>query len=64
MYYRHHLATEETAIVPRAAELLTPDDWAAVADAVPHGRDPLFGNDVDAHYEVLSRRIEPRTRQP
>ncbi|MBI4205239.1 MAG: hemerythrin domain-containing protein [Betaproteobacteria bacterium] len=58
VYYRHHLATEETEIVPRAAELLTPDDWAAVTAAVPTGRDPLFGDDVEARYEELSRQLK------
>lgn len=58
VYYRHHLATEETEIVPRAAELLTPDDWAAVTAAVPTARDPLFGDDVEARYEELSRQLQ------
>lgn len=35
VYYRNHLNTEETRILRRAAELLTPADWAAVAAAVP-----------------------------
>ena len=29
VYYRHHLATEEAEILPLAADLLTPEDWAA-----------------------------------
>ena len=35
LYYRHHLNTEEREILPRAEQLLTADDWAAVASAVP-----------------------------
>lgn len=39
VYYRSHLSTEETQILPRAAELLTDADWAAVAAAVPEDRE-------------------------
>lgn len=42
-YYRHHLATEERQILPRAALLLTAQDWDIVARAAPSGPDPLFG---------------------
>ncbi|MEJ2175865.1 MAG: hemerythrin domain-containing protein [bacterium] len=58
VYYRHHLATEEREIMPRAAALLTPEDWAAVAAAVPAGRDPLFGDAADARYQQLRRLID------
>ena len=57
VYYRHHLALEEREIVPRAAELLTPEDWAAVAAAVSAVPDPVFGNDVGESYRSLRRRI-------
>ena len=55
-YYRHHLAVEEHQIIPRAVELLTPDDWAAVSDIAAEP-DPLFGTEVDARYSELRRRI-------
>lgn len=58
VYYRHHLATEEREIMPRAAALLTPKDWAAVAAAVPTGRDPLFGEAAEARYQELRRLID------
>lgn len=61
VYYRHHLATEEAEILPRAAQILTADDWAAVADAVPAGPDPLFGDDISARYRDLSRQIMRET---
>jgi hemerythrin-like domain-containing protein len=57
VYYRHHLATEETEILPRAAQLLTKDDWAAVAAAVPAGADPVFGEETEARYRELRRHI-------
>jgi hemerythrin-like domain-containing protein len=57
VYYRHHLATEEADIMPRAARALTPDDWAAVVAAVPAGPDPLFGDDIAARYRDIRRQI-------
>jgi len=60
VYYRHHLATEEAEILPRAAQLLTPGDWATVAAAVRGGSDPLFGDDFDARYEELRRLVLPQ----
>ena len=56
VYYRHHLATEERHVIPRAVELLTPADWAAVA-AIPIEPDPLFGDDSDARYGELREQI-------
>lgn len=56
-YYRAHLAAEEKQVIPRAAELLTPQDWAAVAAAVPAEPDPLFGEDIEARYRTLRRQI-------
>jgi hemerythrin-like domain-containing protein len=61
VYYRHHLATEEAEILPLAAELLTPEDWAAVAAAVPAGPDPLFGDDINARYRDLHAQISRAT---
>jgi hemerythrin-like domain-containing protein len=57
VYYRHHIASEERDILPRAAELLAPEDWAAVAAAVPSGHDPLFGDRSDERYRELRRLI-------
>jgi len=56
-YYRQHLASEEKDVIPRAAELLTAQDWAAAAAAVPAGPDPLFGEDVETRYRKLRRQI-------
>jgi hemerythrin-like domain-containing protein len=58
VYYRHHLATEERVVMPRAARVLTGEDWAAVAAAVPACSDPLFGDDMLACFDVLRRRID------
>lgn len=59
-YYRHHLATEEGDILPRAARLLEPDDWRAVARAVPHLPDPLFGNPPEDRFLDLRERLNSR----
>ena len=56
VYYRHHIATEEQHVIPRAAELFTPADWAAIAGA-PSAPDPLFGEDSEARYRELRRQI-------
>jgi hemerythrin-like domain-containing protein len=61
-YYRHHLATEESDIVPRAARLLEPHDWQQVARAVPHADDPLFGNPPEERFLELRERLDARRR--
>lgn len=62
VYYRHHLATEEREVLPRAAQLLTVEDWAAVAAAIPTGPDPLFGDQVKARFRKLRRQIDREAR--
>jgi len=58
VYYRHHLSTEERDVMPRAAQALTAQDWAAVEAAVPVSPDPLFGNNVLERFETLRRQID------
>jgi hemerythrin-like domain-containing protein len=53
IYYRHHIATEERDLLPRAQALLDAGDWAAVDNAVPGGSDPLH----TARYAALRREI-------
>ena len=43
--------------MPRAAQLLTQEDWAAVAATVPAASDPLFGDDVEARFRELRKQI-------
>jgi hemerythrin-like domain-containing protein len=64
VYYRDHLAKEEKEILPRAAQLLTQEDWAAVAAAVPAHPDPLFGDDFEARYQELRRQIAIEAGEP
>ena len=61
VYYRHHLAAEEQELIPRASQLLTPSDWAAVASAPV--ADPLFGRDYEARYGELRRLIAADAQQ-
>jgi len=62
VYYRHHIASEEKEVLPRAAKLLTPGDWRAVAASAPGGRDPLFGDESEAGYRELRRHIALEAR--
>jgi len=66
VYYRHHLAKEEREIIPCAAQLLTKQDWMAVASAVPSGPDPLFGDHAEERFRNLRRQIaiEARAQRP
>ena len=60
VYYRHHLSVEEREVLPRAAAILTPVDWAAVATAVAPGPDPVFGDTVGEQYRDLRKRMMAR----
>jgi hemerythrin-like domain-containing protein len=57
VYYGNHIAKEEEDVLTAAAKHLTPQDWAAVKDAVPPGGDPLFGDEPQARFRELRRRI-------
>ncbi|MEJ8856877.1 hemerythrin domain-containing protein [Variovorax robiniae] len=57
VYYRHHLATEEREVLPRAARLLDEDDWQAVAEATPNRSDPLFGTAQAAGFGKLQEAL-------
>lgn len=57
VYYRHHLATEEKEALPRAAQLLTDEDWNAVDTAVESVPDPVFGSDAGVRYRALRAQV-------
>lgn len=66
VYYRHHMSTEETKVMPRAKEVMTPDDWAAAAEAMNAGPDPLSPADFNERYRELRKFIAlhpPRSRE-
>ena len=58
VYYRNHLNVEEQQIMPRAARLLTEEDWAQVAASVATLSDPVFGGEGGARFGELRRQIE------
>jgi hemerythrin-like domain-containing protein len=64
VYYRHHLTAEEAHVVPRAAKVLTAEDWAAVAAAAAPSLDPLFGEASEARYRELRRQIALEAEKP
>jgi hemerythrin-like domain-containing protein len=59
-YYRHHLATEDREILPRAAHLLGPADWHFVGEAVAAVPDPLFGAAPEASFRELREYLAGR----
>jgi len=62
VYYRKHIEREDARILPVAANLLTQEDWDAVAAARPAGADPLFGPEADPRFRELRRLISSGTR--
>ena len=57
VYYDSHIAKEEEDVIARAARALGPEDWAAVKNAVPSVKDPLFGEVPEERYRKLRRQI-------
>jgi hemerythrin-like domain-containing protein len=57
VYYGNHIAKEEELVLPRAAQELSAEDWAAVEAAAPAQADPLFGERPEARYGELRRQI-------
>jgi len=57
IYYQNHIRSEETAILTRASQNLTAEDWEAVLAAVPVTPDPLFGANPQVRFSELRRQI-------
>jgi hemerythrin-like domain-containing protein len=57
VYYENHIDREERDVLPLAARLLGPDDWAAVDESAPAGPDPLLGPEPAQYYRDLRRLI-------
>lgn len=64
LYYRRHIDTEETDILPAAARLLSGADWKAVGDAVPSSPDPLFGAEVGLTYRAMRAQLMLDAEEP
>ena len=67
-YYRNHLVSEEQNILPYAEEMLSTAEWTSVGNAGPRGPEPFmahdprrhnptFGNEAEARFLQLQRRI-------
>lgn len=56
--YRRHMAMEERSLFEAAAELLTPEDWLIVGEAIYQNMDPVFGNRLNAAYDALRADVE------
>ena len=61
-YFRSHMHTEETAILPLATSLLRARDWTAIDAAIRHFDDPLFGMDGEQRYAALRQQIAREAR--
>ncbi len=64
LYYRHHIATEESEVVWRAVTALSPEDWQAVGDCVGVAFDPLFGATPRERYRELLARLRGPQETP
>ncbi len=62
-YYRHHIATEETEIMPVMRTALTERDWQAVEEAIPLLPDPRFGDGIEQRYRAMNKRVAARVRR-
>jgi branched-chain amino acid transport system ATP-binding protein len=70
-----HMRREEDEVLPRAAEALTAEDWAAIDAAFESNDDPVVGVSASREFRAMFRRIvtlappplgvggEPRTRK-
>lgn len=55
--YLHHMAVEETQVLPAARECLTEADWVELDAAFEANRDPLTGHPASDEYRALFSRI-------
>jgi len=57
VYYGNHIAKEEEDVMTRAALALSAEEWEAVRNNVPGGKDPVFGPEPEERFRELRRRI-------
>jgi hemerythrin-like domain-containing protein len=55
--YLHHMAVEETQVLPTARECLTEADWVELDAAFEANRDPLTGHPASDEYRALFSKI-------
>jgi hemerythrin-like domain-containing protein len=62
--YLHHMAIEESQVLPLARDRLTEDDWNELDAAFAANRDPLTGHAAPDEYRALFTRIVSQTPAP
>jgi hemerythrin-like domain-containing protein len=55
--YLHHMALEESQLLPAAERVFTEADWAVLDEAFAQNQDPLTGYPVDEVYRPLFSKI-------
>jgi hemerythrin-like domain-containing protein len=55
--YLHHMAIEETQVIPAAREHFSEGDWAELDGAFGDNKDPLTGHPASDEYRTLFSRI-------
>ena len=60
--FRAHMRTEETAILPAAARLLTERDWSEIDAAIANFDDPVFGSTEHDRYARIRQQINEHAR--
>lgn len=63
-FYLAHMRLEETEVLPLAEKVLTDEDWADLDEAFSGDRDGLAGQEPDAEYHALFRRIVHHVSAP
>ncbi len=62
--YLHHMAIEESQVLPMARDRLQDDDWAELDAAFAANRDPLTGHAAPDEYRTLFSRIVAQAPAP
>jgi len=62
--YLHHMAIEESQVLPMARDRLQDDDWAELDAAFAANRDPLTGHAAPDEYRALFSRIVAQAPAP
>ncbi|MDE2367683.1 MAG: hemerythrin domain-containing protein [Burkholderiales bacterium] len=63
-FHWKHMSLEETAVLPKAVEVLTEADWEGIAAAFAENRDPLHGNSDNEWFRQFYRRIVNLVPEP
>lgn len=62
--YLHHMAIEESQVMPLARDRLSDDDWIELDAAFAANRDPLTGHAAPDEYRALFSRIVAQAPAP